>query len=318
MPLEEWIRVVCYTDNTNGIMNVAFPTDEHRDQFITTINQRSEEEIHRLLYNFLVKSCSFGLFDELKFSGFVHSKENAPEIFERAKQMQFYKRLTNYMMGNKKIPPWEGNTWILDLLPHFPKLALEGLNAYIMSHIQLLPDWRISGLFDTAEVIRAKYIGFPETAQQALVTLLDISPRDFEHIVERLFDEMKYETFLTPPSKDGGRDVIATKQKTGNRERLYIECKRYAPTHPVDRKTAFALLGNVSNDKVTKGIIITTSRFTRGAKKLAEDNHRIELIDGLQLVPLLNEYIGTRWPVNIEKLIATSKREKFELEKVQI
>ena len=121
MPLEEWIHTICYTENPDGIMNVAFPTDEHRDQFIETIFKRSEDEVKRLLFNFLIKSCSFGLFDKLKFESFVASRKHAPDIFERASQLQFFKRLTAYMAGNKQRLPWEGNTWMSPLQKRLDK-----------------------------------------------------------------------------------------------------------------------------------------------------------------------------------------------------
>src|SRR5262249_39598166 len=56
--------------------------------------------------------------------------------------------------GGKKVglegppPPWEGVTWILDLLPNNPRAAIHTLEAYFEAHGLLLPDGRINGLFD--------------------------------------------------------------------------------------------------------------------------------------------------------------------------
>jgi restriction system protein len=43
--------------------------------------------------------------------------------------------------------------------------------------------------------------------------------------VERLYTVMGYHCQLTPPSGDGGRDVIATRDNAGQRERRLIDYK---------------------------------------------------------------------------------------------
>lgn len=68
------------------------------------------------------------------------------------------------------------------------------------------------------------------------------------------------------------------------------------------------LLGVVSDEKVNKGVVVTTSRFTKGAKNFADKNPRIELIDGNQLVLLMNEYLGGTWPSQIDRLVAESEK----------
>ena len=40
--------------------------------------------------------------------------------------------------------------------------------------------------------------------------------------------------------------------------------------------------------------------FTRRAQNLANSDSRVELIDGRQLVVMLNEYLGWTWPARIE------------------
>jgi restriction endonuclease Mrr len=63
-----------------------------------------------------------------------------------------------------------------------------------------------------------------------------------------------------------------------------------------------ALLGAVSNERASAGKLVTTSSFSKEARDEMKDNHRIELIDGLQLVVLLNEYLGWTWPARLDSL----------------
>jgi len=135
--------------------------------------------------------------------------------------------------------------------------------------------------------------------------LADLPPRHFEHLVEHLYRKMGYATILTPLQRDGGRDVLAEAREPGKLTHLRIECKRHA--RPVGVELVRALLGVVSDEKVNKGVLVTTSTFTRGAHQLAERNPRIELIGGRQLVHLLNEHLGPHWPARLDAIIHRSK-----------
>ena len=57
--------------------------------------------------------------------------------------------------------------------------------------------------------------------------IYDISPREFETVIERVLQDEGFETKLTQQTRDGGRDIIATKYEMGKPVVFYIECKRY-------------------------------------------------------------------------------------------
>jgi restriction system protein len=308
LSLEEWLSLIFSSDKS--VVDYVFPTDKHRDEYISTINDRTDNEIRKLLLKLLIHSCSLGS-DQLHLASLVAAKNQAPDLFGRMEQMEFTRRLVLFASGKSSSPPWEGITWIIDLLPHFPKQALESLNGYILAHVQLLPDGRLSGLSDAEEIIRAKYIGNPTTQSEKINFLTNISSRDFEHIVEHLYSSMGYETKLTPAQKDGGRDVIAKKESVGALEHIRVECKQY--TKPVGVEIARALLGVVSDEKVNKGVLVTTSHFTKGVLDLASRNPRLELISGKQLIPMLNEFLGARWTTQIERIISESYRRNQQL-----
>jgi restriction system protein len=308
MPLEEWLTLLFNPPSGKQFTNWAFPTPEHRQEYLASIHQRPEDQVYRLLHKFLIPSTTMGC-DKRHLAILKAIQKDTSEMSRRFSQ--YDKRLILYFSGHSPIPPWEGITWILDLLPHFPRQALEGLRAYILAHAQELPDGRYIGLYDASEVIRAKFIGIPGTKSEKIQFLLDLQPRDFECLVERLYHGIGYETMLTYAQKDGGRDIIATKRSPGKLEHLRIECKRYSG--PIGVPIVRSLLGVVSDEKVNKGVLVTTSRFTEPAQKLANRNPRLELIAGNQLILLMNEYLGPSWPLHIDRLVVASQSQQTAL-----
>jgi len=64
----------------------------------------------------------------------------------------------------------------------------------------------------------------------------------------------------------------------------------------------------VSGEKVNKGVVVTTSRFSKPAQKYADENPRLELIDADRLVLLMNEHLGPSWPLHVERLVSESEK----------
>lgn len=305
LSLEEWLDLVNNSIGDEAFINYAFPTNRHLKDYLATIPTRSEEDVLRLVFIFLIPSTSLEC-DAAHLEAMEAARRVEPEFYERMMRSQYSKRLFCYENDLSISPPWEGITWILDLLPDQPRRALEALKAYISAHNQALPDGRFQGLLDAAEIIRAKFIGIPGSNSERVRLLLTLHWRDFEYLIETLYRNMRYETQLTPPTKDGGRDIIATKRSPGRLAHLRIECKQYNE-EAVGLGVVQRLLGVVSGEKVNKGVIVTTSRFTRPASKYAKENPRLELISGDQLVLLMNEYLGSTWPLHVERLIAESQ-----------
>lgn len=109
-----------------------------------------------------------------------------------------------------------------------------------------------------------------------------VTPREFEEIVEQILRDDGFDTHLTQPTRDGGRDIIATKTGiNGKPVVFYVECKRYAQTNKVSVDLVRALYGVQTADKVNKACLVTSSFFTRDAVAFAEDqNVMIDLVDG--------------------------------------
>jgi len=96
------------------------------------------------------------------------------------------------------------------------------------------------------------------------------SPRAFEKLIAAILKNHGYSVELTPPVRDGGYDLIAVEHSRFTGSQVYlVECKRYSAARKVGIGVVRGLYGIVSSQDATKGIIVTTSSFTRGAEELA-------------------------------------------------
>lgn len=93
----------------------------------------------------------------------------------------------------------------------------------------------------------------------------DLTPRQFEEFMAELLEREGMNVTLTPPSKDGGYDILATSKSQFGSHLYLVECKRYAPNRPVGVELVRNLYGLVEQKGATAGILATTSRFTKGA-----------------------------------------------------
>lgn len=115
-----------------------------------------------------------------------------------------------------------------------------------------------------------------------------LTPREFEELVAELFVRQGFNVELTPETRDGGCDIIATKNIGGLPFMLLIECKRYSIDNPVDVSLIRSLLGVQTDRKANKAVLVTTSRFTKPARDFAErQQHLISLIDIDDLMDML-------------------------------
>ena len=121
--------------------------------------------------------------------------------------------------------------------------------------------------------------------------MYNLSPRQFEIMCAELYEERGYKVILTQETRDGGKDLIILDNRDIGRFKVYGECKRHAPDNPVSVNVVKQLAGNVWADKVTAGIVITSSYFSPDAKEFANRfEHQLSLMDfnHLQQMMLIN------------------------------
>ncbi len=114
--------------------------------------------------------------------------------------------------------------------------------------------------------------------------LSEISPRDLEEIVGELFHKEGFEVQVTPYQKDGGIDLRAARSDRFGRFIFLVQCKRNAPNRPVGVAIARELYGVVAAENATRGLVVTTSYFTKGARAFQQEvEARLSLMDYLGL-----------------------------------
>jgi len=294
LTLDEWIELAMTPEKKRKhlILDCQFPTDEHLEEYLKTIDKRSDKEIKSLLSQFLIPCGHLGHDEHVKESILAMDPERRKTILEIS---SFIRRLFNM---SKDSHPWQGITWIVDLLPHWPQEAINALDAYFQAHCQMMPDGRMQGLSDAKAIIKRKYLEHNLPVKE---TLLNLTPRDFELLVAYLFMKKGYDTNITPRSKDGGYDVIAEKQNDREHERLHIECKRYE--EKVGVKIVRAVLGTLIIRNATKAIIVTSSSFTETAKKEAYESKRLELMDLKAFDSDMRSFTSIDWPSHVSQYL---------------
>lgn len=293
--LSEWLGLLDHPPKDVLYIDYMFPTDRHREEYLSTVHQRSATEVKQLLRRFLWLPTTFNE-DKHKVAVLLQKLTGKETI----KDTEFHRRVELYITSRRKVPIWDGIRWVLDLLPTSPRECLQTLEAYVGLYGYPLPDGHFHGIIDAMSVIRAKFIDTPVLGNE----FESISDRQLELLVAELYGKMGYSVTVTKKTRDGGRDVIAERRETGKLEKLLIEVKHHI--NPIGVSKLRELLGVVSSEKVNKGVLITTSRFSKDALRFAESNPRIEIIENSQLVKILNEYLGTTWFSNL--YLITSQR----------
>lgn len=91
-------------------------------------------------------------------------------------------------------------------------------------------------------------------------------------------------------SNDGGVDGVIDQDALGL-DRIYVQAKRYADGNTVGREAIQAFVGALHGVGASRGVFITTSAFTSGARDYVKAvPSRVILIDGARLVGMMIKY----------------------------
>jgi Restriction endonuclease len=115
---------------------------------------------------------------------------------------------------------------------------------------------------------------------------------EFERMTAVLLENHLGFTILSraPRGGDRGIDILATKAEGGQTAIWIVQCKCYTPTKPVGPDKIRELIGTIidfrrEKDQVVRGMLVTSSRFTPEATRLAV-SHGITIIDQTSLVDI--------------------------------
>lgn len=131
-------------------------------------------------------------------------------------------------------------------------------------------------------------------AAEILERLKSCSPAYFERLVVQLLIRMGYGGSREEAgqavgrSGDGGIDGIINEDRLGL-DAIYLQAKRWEGV--VGRPEIMRFVGALAWQRATKGVFITTSRFTQEAKDYASSSqYKIVLVDGERLADLMIEH----------------------------
>ncbi|MCT4074665.1 restriction endonuclease [Elizabethkingia anophelis] len=107
-----------------------------------------------------------------------------------------------------------------------------------------------------------------------------LTSRQFEELVAELFMREGYDVELTKSTVDGGKDIYVAKRTIFGQFLYVVECKKYSPENKVGVNVLRSLYGVVQNEKVTSGIVVTSSYFTKNAINFQQNiKHQLQLND---------------------------------------
>ena len=163
---------------------------------------------------------------------------------------------------------------------------------------ELIQDDSENEMLAEEKIERAYELHVKELEDNLIERILQCKPEFFERLVVELLMKMGYgydrsSGSVVGKSHDGGVDGIINEDKLGL-SKIYIQAKRYAIANNVGSHDTQAFVGAMQ--KAQKGVFITTSDFTKEAKKYVREIQNgsnatpLRLINGHELAKLMIQY----------------------------
>ena len=280
------------------IVNMEIP--KHDDIRLPALKLLSEKE-----------SLKLNEFESPLAKAFGLSENERSQEYESGNGKIFYDRISwalSYMnMAGLVQKPKRGVYQISDI--GIEKLKTpENINTFIAEQIEDREPTRRSKT-QTIEQINTNftpqeelYYSFSKIQTSVYNEIIDVvlskSPREFEKLVVMLLQHMGYggevkaAGEVTGYTNDKGIDGIIKEDVLGL-GRIHIQAKRYARENSVGREEVQKFVGALAVAQSNKGVFITTSSYSKGAKEYAVNLNgatTLVLIDGVKLAEYFYEY----------------------------
>jgi restriction system protein len=307
--LDEWVELLRNPPEHKIFIRSTFPTDAHKSEWISTASSYSDADVKLLLRHFLVPNGSSPT--DISDARYVMYRVKDEKL--RNDDLSEHERhLIRHLLTNGDYPAWEGLGWVIDLLPQYPRRALDVIDAFFYASWQFLKDIYLEGLFDAQMVIRTYYIESAHTKDLAEKTLDGLNWRELEYLCGVIYQDMGYKIKVTPQGNDDGVDVFAEKQTCGQKCKVIIQAKKWSMKNPVGKNVVRELDGTINLHYATNGVLVTTGRFSGGALEMEKQYSRIELIDQDKMLQLLNAHCGADWYCRVDRMISNLKMDQEE------
>lgn len=187
----------------------------------------------------------------------------------------------------------------LALLRKYPAylLARTGGEADVISALpvaQMNPSQQTVESTPEEAIEQAHFLLRRELAQEVLASIMKCTPAFFERLIVQLMINMGYGGSRHEAGKtvgrsgDGGIDGIINEDRLGL-DAIYLQAKRWEGV--VGRPEIMRFVGALAGQRATKGVFITTSRYTQEAQDYASNSqYKVVLMDGDRLANLMIEH----------------------------
>jgi small GTP-binding protein len=149
---------------------------------------------------------------------------------------------------------------------------------------------------NVAKIIRVMADCLCEAVAKNPAALHEIEWRDLERLIARALEEIGFSVVLTPPAKDGGKDIIANCIVENEEKIYYIEIKHWRKRGRPGTKQIYEFIEVNACDNTNGGLFISASGFTDivygRLSELSRQNVRLGNQD--KIVSLCQQYIRKR------------------------
>jgi restriction system protein len=263
------VKAYRYVKTSDTITETPRPQAQVKTLYASVVAQVAIRTVHELL-----EADAGGHIDTVVFNGVVDTTD--PGSGRRMRPCLVTVRTTRDAFGE------------LDLARVEPLACLKHLSAGVSkSPSELVPVRPVLEFSMVDPRFVSESDALSELDQRP--NLMDLSPTEFEALIQNLFTKMGLEARQTRASRDGGVDCVAYDPRPIFGGKVVIQAKRYKNT--VGVSAVRDLFGTLQNEGASKGILVTTSGYGKASFDFAQ-NKPIELIDGANLLYLLSEHTG--------------------------
>jgi restriction system protein len=187
----------------------------------------------------------------------------------------------------------------------FSQEALDISSKYKPQQLELfdidkLKSW-VVGMDDKEEDVKNEIYSIFKSASKAFIEAIANNPRaldllewrDLERLLAEAFEGIGFSVTLTPPSKDGGKDLVLEYEVAGNKKSYIVEVKHWRSGNRVGEASVSSFLDVIVKEKHEGGIFISTYGYTRTAFESLTKIQRKKLKFGAEpkIVSLCNTYV---------------------------
>lgn len=205
------------------------------------------------------------------------------------------KRLNDRFSGVLVLLPWQLLTTLaalvfvaLHALPALVTPSAPAVSGLAQAAPTLAP-WAAGALLvlATASYLRRRSRSRLLDAQTGIDSIRRLSWQQFEQLVSEYYRRQGYTVQETGQhGSDGGVDLRLRR----DRELVLVQCKQWK-AWKVGVSVVREMLGSMMAEDADRGVVVTSGRFTNGARELARTS-RVGLVDGARLVEMIGQLRG--------------------------